>query len=128
MYDPKLDQLVHRRPVRVSVGFLAGLLFGPLIAEFLLHAPTSEWLGPYPLYTDIPLFIVAAMMGGCAGPAVGLTVALFVWGVQRWKWRRSESALGRWGSEPEGWLDLPDRRISSDGRILRRTNIRGSMD
>ena len=127
MSDPKLDLLLHRRPVRASVGFLAGLLLGPLIGYLLVHAPSSEWLGPYSFYM-VDCEFLAVLMGVCFGTVVGLTVALFVSGLQRWKWERAEPDSGPWCSEPEKVLDQPDRGISSDGRISRRTDIASSMD
>ena len=124
MPGPKLDQLLHRRPVRVSVGFLTGLLFGPSIAYLLVHAPSNEWLGPYPPYVD-DCAVMAAMIGVCCGLAVGLIVPLLALNLQRWKWRWSDPASVPWYPAPEGTPDRPDRGINGDERFSRRTDITG---
>src|SRR5262245_52193309 len=124
MPDPKLDPLLHRRPVRVSVGLVAGLFFGPLITFLLAFAPRSELLGPY----VVDGAIIAVMIWGWCGPVVGLAVALFALGIQRLKWRWSGLGSDAWYSEPEGVPNQSDRGIDGDGRITRRTNIADSMD
>ena len=124
MPDPKLDLLLTRRPLRLSVGLLAGLFFGPFITLLLAFAPSSELLGPY----VVDGAIIALMIWGWCGPVVGIAVALFALGIQRLKWRWSGSSSDAWYSEPEGAPNQSDRGINGDGCITRRTNIADSMD
>src|SRR6516225_10411570 len=90
MPDPKPDRLLHRRPVRASVGVLAGLLLGPLTASALVQAPSGEWPGPHPPSTR-DCEVIAAVMGVCCGPAVGLVVALLAASLQRGEWEGSST-------------------------------------
>src|SRR5262245_11221727 len=79
---------IDRRPIRWSIGLLAGLILGPLIACLLVRLPSNEWLGPYPPYVDDVSFM-AAIIGLCCGLLVGLAVTLIAKLIQRWKWARS---------------------------------------
>jgi hypothetical protein len=125
MPDPKLDLVLHRRPARVLVGFLAGLLFGPVFALVLALAPSSRWLGPRACYDAGPM---AVMIGGCCGPAVGLAVALFALALQRWKWGRERPHSIRWCPEPERSPDQQSRGGNGEERVLPETSITRSTD
>ena len=80
---PAARRLRHR-PVRVWLGLLTGLVFGPLLAALLVHLPGSGWLGPYPAYPQDATFM-AATIGLLIGPPVGLVVALLGRMLQGWK-------------------------------------------
>jgi hypothetical protein len=125
MLDPKVDLRLHRRPVRVLLGFLTGFLSGPLIALLLVLAPAGRLFGPTPCYDCGG---VALLIGLCCGPVVGLAVAWFALALQRWHWGRAGPRSSRWCAEPEQSSEQPISRGNGGEQVVPETGITRSTD
>lgn len=128
MSDPSFNLRLRRRPVRIFVGFLAGLIFGPLVAILLFHLPASEWTGPYPSERDYGgMMGLAAFIGLGYGLLVGPVIALCVRLVQHFLWgiRTPNRDWSDGGSE----IETTHSKAGSapEERIARRTDIAGSL-
>jgi hypothetical protein len=118
MSDSSLN--LKARPVSLARGVLVGLVAGPVIGALLFHAPSSEWLGPYPdesyaLNTTVGMVIVGL---GCGAP-VGFAVALVARIFQSWRWGGDVRAL----NPGPRWQPPEDRTAGTDDQgITRRTD------
>ena len=132
MSDPSTNLRLPPR-IRVWLGLLVGVIFGPLFAGVLVQFPSSEWMGTYPPYPD-DCILISAFMGLCVGPAVGLMVALVALAFQLWWWPAGNgevmSPIPQWTATARvDAVDVPHGNRTergqcvSDVRISWRTDI-----
>src|ERR1700733_9668939 len=76
-----ISPLRLRRPeIRLSVGLLAGLLFGTLLGYVMVLLPGDLLLGPYPAYPKQMAYSMA-VGGACCGlpPGWALAAGVLLW-------------------------------------------------
>lgn len=120
---------LRRRPIRLTLGFLAGLIFGPVLAISFYRLPACELLGYYerPNRDHEPIMVIAAIIGLGYGAAVGLVTSFCAWLTQRLIWDIWEPNRDLSDREADMSLVPTNHEAAPDERVSRRTDIAGSL-
>jgi hypothetical protein len=136
MSEPSQNLRLPRR-IRVLLGAIVGLFFGPLFAGILAHLPRSYLLGGDPAESGNTNFVfgTSVILGLCLGPTIGLAVSLVALGFQVWWWPVDKGTLiapefdwtrrtcDHTPADPQG-IQTDQDPCSMDAHIVRRTDIR----